>query len=54
MFHAMSMAPQTAATLHALGDLQPTTLAIMHGASFIGDGGAVLHELAGALRAPTA
>jgi flavorubredoxin len=49
MFHAMSMAPHTGSTLRALGDLRPTTLAIMHGASFVGDGGAVLHELAGAL-----
>jgi flavorubredoxin len=52
-FHAMTMAPQTTATLHALGDLRPTTLAIMHGASFAGDGGAILHGLADALQAPT-
>jgi flavorubredoxin len=49
MFHAMTMAPQTTATLHALADLGPTTLALMHGSSFQGDGGSVLRELAGGL-----
>ncbi len=55
LFHSMTMAPQTTSTLRALGDLRPTTLAIMHGSSFVGDGGAVLHGLAGALdgAAPT-
>ncbi len=45
-FHASSMAPTTGATLRALGDLEPTTLAIMHGASFSGDGGQALRDLA--------
>jgi flavorubredoxin len=55
LFHSMTMAPQTTSTLRALGDLRPATLAIMHGSSFVGDGGAVLHGLAGALdgAAPT-
>lgn len=48
MFHATSMAPHTAATLRALGDLGPTTLAIMHGSSFSGDGRRVLHAAAAA------
>ena len=34
------------ATLRSLGDLEPETLAIMHGASFTGDGGGALRSLA--------
>jgi flavorubredoxin len=54
MFHAMTMAPNTGDTIRALGDLAPTTLAIMHGASFRGNGGRVLHELADALEGTAA
>jgi hypothetical protein len=32
--------------LHQLADLSPTTLAVMHGASFSGDGAAQLRGLA--------
>ncbi|MFP5305508.1 MAG: MBL fold metallo-hydrolase [Gammaproteobacteria bacterium] len=39
-------APQTAATLERLAALGPTTLACMHGASWSGDGAALLRELA--------
>lgn len=46
MFHATSLAPHTGATLRALGDLSPTTLAVMHGSSFRGDGRHALHDLA--------
>jgi flavorubredoxin len=46
MFHATCLAPHTAATLRALGDLNPTTLAIMHGSSFSGDGRKVLYDAA--------
>jgi flavorubredoxin len=46
MFHASCLAPHTAATLRQLGDLHPTTLAIMHGMSFRGDGKAALYDLA--------
>ena len=46
MFHASALAPHTAATLRALGDLKPTTLAIMHGTSFQGDGRQALYDLA--------
>ena len=46
MFHATCLAPQTGRTLRALGDLNPTTLAIMHGASFSGDGRQALYDLA--------
>jgi flavorubredoxin len=46
LFHASSLTPNTAGTLRQLGDLSPTTLAIMHGASFRGDGKAALYDLA--------
>lgn len=48
MFHSSSLAPQTAATIRKLGDLAPTTLAVMHGSSFQGDGKLALHGLADA------
>ena len=51
MFHATCLAPQTPATLRALGDLDPTTLAIMHGASYQGDGKKACYELAAAYEA---
>jgi hypothetical protein len=38
-------APQSAATLQRLAELQPTTLACMHGSAYRGDGGALLREL---------
>ena len=47
MFHATALTPSTAATLRRLGDLNPRTLAVMHGASFEGNGRAALYELAG-------
>ena len=46
MFRASSLAPATGATLRSLGDLDPETLAIMHGASFTGDGAGALRSLA--------
>jgi flavorubredoxin len=46
MFHATALAPHTAQTLRSLGDLEPTTLAIMHGSSFQGDGRQALYDLA--------
>lgn len=46
MFHAMCMGPGTGPALHRLADLQPRTLAIMHGSSFAGDGAAALRGLA--------
>ena len=46
MFHASCLAPTTTRTLRQLGDLSPTTLAIMHGRSFRGDGKAALNDLA--------
>ncbi len=46
LFHATCLAPQTGDTLRGLGDLAPTTLAIMHGSSFSGDGRQALNDLA--------
>ena len=46
MFHATALAPHTVSTLRELGDLEPTTLAIMHGSSFQGDGKQALYDLA--------
>ena len=48
LFHATALAPHTGATLRRLGDLAPTTLAVMHGSSHQGDGGTQLHALADA------
>jgi flavorubredoxin len=48
LFHASSMAPDTADVMRRLGDLAPTTLAIMHGTSFSGDGKQAFHDLAAA------
>jgi len=45
-FRAMTMAPATADILEALAGLEPSRLAIMHGSSFEGDGGAALRGLA--------
>ena len=46
MFHATALAPHTGQTMRALGDLEPSTLAIMHGPSFQGDGKRALYDLA--------
>jgi flavorubredoxin len=46
MFRSMTLAPQTAATLRRLADLAPATLALMHGASFRGNGAEPLRGLA--------
>ncbi len=48
MFHATALAPHTGQTMRALGDLEPATLAIMHGPSFQGDGKQALYDLAAA------
>jgi len=39
-------APESAATLRRLAELQPSTLACMHGSAYRGDGGALLRALA--------
>ncbi len=46
MFHAMTMAPNTGDVLRRLADLAPSTLALMHGSSYRGDGAAALKRLA--------
>jgi hypothetical protein len=43
---AMTLAPNTGAVLRSLADLGPRTLALMHGASFAGDGAPLLRGLA--------
>ncbi len=42
-----SLTPTAAPTIRRLAGLKPKTLAIMHGASFVGEGGPVLEALAG-------
>ncbi len=46
MFRQTCLAPDTAVQLTRLADLNPTTLALMHGSSFTGDGAGALRELA--------
>jgi flavorubredoxin len=46
LFHATGLTTTLSLILHRLADLQPTTLAVMHGASFTGDGAAQLRGLA--------
>jgi flavorubredoxin len=46
LFGATSIAPYTAPTMRRLAEFEPKTLAVMHGASFRGDGGAALRALA--------
>jgi flavorubredoxin len=46
VFQASCLTPQTAPTIRRLSDLSPTTLAVMHGSSFSGDGSVALKALA--------
>ncbi len=46
MFRSTSLAPDTSAVMRRLGELAPTTLALMHGSSFSGDGARALDDLA--------
>jgi flavorubredoxin len=46
VFRATSLGPAVPATLRKLAELEPRTLAVMHGSSFNGDGGALLRSLA--------
>jgi flavorubredoxin len=46
MFGATSLGPATAPAIRKLAALEPAMLAIMHGASFRGDGGEALNRLA--------
>jgi flavorubredoxin len=51
MFLASSLTPALAPTIRRLAELQPSTLAIMHGSSYSGDGAALLNALADAYAA---
>ena len=46
----MPYTPYTDATLHRLADLEPRTLALMHGTSFRGDGRRAILDLAGVIQ----
>jgi len=48
--NAYPYTPLTESILHGLADLRPTRLALMHGASFAGDGGQALRDLAMVMR----
>jgi len=45
-FHATSIGSATAPTIRRLAALEPSTLALMHGPTFRGDGGRALRDLA--------
>jgi hypothetical protein len=46
LFKQTSLGPTTAPTIRQLADLKPKLLAVMHGASYSGDGVAALKALA--------
>ena len=46
LFRASCLTPSTAPTIRRLAELAPTTLAVMHGSCFSGDGSKALHALA--------
>ena len=48
VFGATCLTPSTGRSIRALAELSPTTLAVMHGTCFVGDGAAALTELADA------
>jgi flavorubredoxin len=54
MFHSTSMSPNLVPTLEQLAGLSPTTLAVMHGSSFRGDGATQLRALAAGYAAAAA
>src|SRR5690242_9917098 len=45
LFHATSLGPTTGPTIRKLAELKPKLLAVMHGASFVGDGATALKAL---------
>jgi hypothetical protein len=45
-FHSTSVGMATAPTIRKLAELEPATLALMHGPTFFGDGAAALMALA--------
>jgi hypothetical protein len=48
LYLATSLTPATAPTIRRLAELEPRTLALMHGPAFSGDGAAMLNGLADA------
>lgn len=48
MFHSTALTPTTPTTIRRLADLEPRTLALMHGPSFVGDCTQALRDLADA------
>jgi len=50
MAGAYPYTPQTEGTLRRLAELSPKTLALMHGSTFVGDGGQALLDVSAALR----
>ena len=54
LFHATSAGPQLLPTLERLAALEPTTLALMHGSSYRGDGSTQLRALAAGYAASAA
>ena len=48
MFRYSSLAPDLPVVINRLAELEPTTLALMHGSSFAGKGGVALRDLAAA------
>ena len=48
--HDMPYTPYTDATLRRLADLEPRTLALMHGSTYRGDGRTAILDLAGVIR----
>jgi hypothetical protein len=46
LFRASSLTPASGPTVRSLADLAPSTLAVMHGSSFSGDGAGALRALA--------
>jgi flavorubredoxin len=48
--HDMPFTPYTDATLRRLADLEPRTLALMHGSTFHGDGRTAISDLAGVIQ----
>lgn len=44
------LTPKTEDTLHRLASLEPKRLALMHGSTFVGDGGTALRDLAGMMK----
>jgi flavorubredoxin len=46
LFRGSALTPQTGPTIRRLADLEPATLALMHGPAYVGDTRSALHELA--------